>query len=1790
MNPKDFVVWLRVKDDAAVLKRVVTDGDSKSLLLIVKDKSQLAFFAERAIGCGMKQISDKGLFRTEIQNSGRPTVTVRDIAAAIGAEIFPLRRDLVTGPDYTIHTTSKSQKAQVDQGITIADLTPIGINNDGEQVLSRKDGLQRFVLRQRYDGKPEYLRFYDDLYSPSRFLIVRKESDLDPIGAAAVAKASKGTLHKADFDQIVENAAFNKSWEDIGLTEGAARLRIATAMLRQVGEIALKDERSRESFKNAIRVSAAINYTVTEEYRANSPTGFTPSPVMAAFLRRVTRDFGSIDFKGNAILAAAMPRSRKETSAYQMYDFTTVEEGSLIEKAESTLLRRNTDGVTTFILRGNASDQAIEDLRYRIGLKYALEITADVTSAVASGMQDQPPITLISVGAARPEVLEALPQAANRVFTVFAPDDLLSLEREIQRSRLRIRDYNRGVTREVTQKEDTREENVRQRPYTPLSRATEPFTMIPVAFEGATSMALDRVRRDFEPLGGVDAVVSYSLRKSIAEIGGILTAEQVDAVALRIHAAFRDRGMLIADQTGVGKGRTLAAVGMGELGGLSLFIENMKKKAQADSAPEAQPSLDAGQVAAEVQPDQGENSTPSDQGETGEPEAPPSGRKRILYFTDSGAINIPDVMRDFVGIGLKPVDVQSQGCFEGETKVAFLSNNSVFEVMRTDPETGIEIEDKIVSLKSPVKNRVMREGIWPEGADIVVTTYSTFNFREGDAKEAFLDALDEDTFVIFDESHIALNPKSNIGRNVRRIIRQAGPSNVCFGTATFARSSHGLDLYSPLLPTTVDAGVFADIEAGGEVALESFSTMLAKDGVMIRRDHDHSGVEFKMTIPNDEEIEGYRQVQDLMAPIYNTFIENSVLIGTHVGRASALMQQQAIARGMSVEDARAMTNELNQYSVSPGSPISALSSLTIAALRVDLMAKAVIQELEEGRKPQIIFESTNEALLKDLCRDEEGKFSQELFDAVEGLTLRDQMHRIHERIYMVKVHGERQDTRLLYPEVQAAFEVARDLINQMPANMPVSPIDALIDRIEAEGHSVGEISGRTLCYRNGRLQKRNGRNRRETGKAYNSGEIDVLVFNRAGAVGGSFHAAPDAKDQRPRTIFEFESMADPLKGMQAFGRGNRYKQTSKPRVHWVVLGLVAEMRLAAARNNKVRLLGASVDGNRSHPLLVDGAPDVLNRVGDEAAKTVLVSSPSLARRLGFTEFSEANRDTAQAVGNNEFDESAISASMTQSLANKVMMRAESVTSKEQEDLFNRIVIEFEALVEELDSRNANPLRPKRLNGEIEVRDTTIFKGQEHDADDLDVSAFTSPLYLQTAIHKFNEAAWSGEKLMTAIESAQRLYGTEGLAPWAERIRQNLGNLMRPYLPEGHTIEEALVHPELVSVNFAARHKRFTDLEWMLENMKPGVEMRFPSEWDARAEISRVIVGVSAPRHPAMFDTPAAYSVRTISAGDIAPQSYSLSRLIRTDMESIRFNVGLSEGINEHFLSSFDEQALMTRQVPVQILTGNILSAMREGRHHSLGTIQLYEDTKGMVHRGVVVSRNKIDLSKLPVTLPSGLIAVEAAHRFIQDRTIEMNSFKIYLSMEAGRTPQREQDEDGIISITRSSITIDFIALRKSNYDFFVARPGLYEAIMEKPLPAEDQVRARMGRNMNHKPIKFRTDTEEGMARMNRFLSLLGDADMVTNGFMRPIINEVELTVNRVREGVSLMGASLQPEMIERPLETEEIELSVPGAEPVTDGLEQEGQVALEQDEAVQEADHLLQERPRIDIQNIRFEM
>src|SRR3546814_8226524 len=72
-----------------------------------------------------------------------------------------------------------------------------------------------------------------------------------------------------------------------------------------------------------------------------------------------------------------------------------------------------------------------------------------------------------------------------------------------------------------------------------------------------TRSALARVAREH---GDIDEWVAGKLGWDVETMGRYLSPEQVDAAALAMSSGQRGRGFILADQTGLGKGRILAAL------------------------------------------------------------------------------------------------------------------------------------------------------------------------------------------------------------------------------------------------------------------------------------------------------------------------------------------------------------------------------------------------------------------------------------------------------------------------------------------------------------------------------------------------------------------------------------------------------------------------------------------------------------------------------------------------------------------------------------------------------------------------------------------------------------------------------------------------------------------------------------------------------------------------------------------------------------------------------------------------------------------------------------------------------------------------------------------------------------------------------------------------------------------------------------------------------------------------------------------------------------------------------
>ena len=1768
----------------------------------------------------------------------------------------------------------------------------LGLNMRGEEVIRDIQG--RFFRRVvKEDGSHHFIHESEG-GQPALFLRAIKREDLGGIAAGIMRMAQRGTLHQKQFDRILDAALEEGPGGQLDLERDAAANVLREYILRQITDVAIDDDKNRASFIRALRLSANTGHILSRA--TGEDEDLRPGASLLSLIRRSGVGYDQVDFSGAPDLDIALPRMSTENAAFQVQDFSRIPADGMVEYALNVLTRRPDEGNSIFIVPSGLAPEHLERLRSEIGMSHGLESVADISPGVADGVRDGRGFTVFFIGDKRPEPLDSLPRAALRSFAVVTDDDLVPLESEINRSRRRIREFNLGEIDTEALDADEREENTRQRPYQPLSRTGEPFTMIGRALEGATAKALERVSLACKPYGGIDAVVARTLGRSVADLGEILTPEQVDAIALRLNAAERGRGFLQADQTGIGKGRAMAA----------LVRIHLRKNIE----------------------------------------------HRCLYVTESAGINVRDVMRD-----IKAVDGMR------EVKVMFLTQGSHYIDMTLDPETGEETHREIKSVKKRERDRIFESGVWPEEYNLIITTYSQFTGKEDSPRARWISSIaDHNTLFILDEAHNTLTAKSNRGRNFRNAINRLLPQNVVFATGTPARNPHGMDLYKPLLPhgNTINVdGILDNIARGGEVAQETFATMLADDGVMIRRDHDLSTIDYRVDLPDDRKMLEYHAVVNRFSPIVEQMIDVSIRINEIVGRNQAVLYRQMINNGMDERQAIAMTNDSSQYSLSLGGPLQRLARIMMIAIKVDQTVEAAVREMNEGRKLLVTFHSTNEALFREKSVHPDGtRMTEEEMASLPELTIRDQIRRIHNLVYSMKIEGETVDPRennaeimrairlfshhaqnrkstpldilmaagkmrdaisrmvnpdnqewvdrefseietrvlprgkrgnprvmrnlldayvdltrvscsdiaesdrvmenfawhlntvpegvidaesmkimttaikdferktaekiraatgnrrrILYPatirfqaiesmkdlmhgialsrgktadfgtdlanletradgfqeeriqndEINEACKRIDALIDKLP-DLPVSPVDALIERLEANDISTREISGRTLCYRDGCIRKRTGTDRIQVVDDYNnSGKVDALLFNTAGVTGGSFHADINFQDQRGRTQLEFETPPDIIKDIQGQGRGNRLGQVTGFRIVSIMTGLSPEMRMLQQRYIKLRIFGASTDGNRMHPLLNKKSPDLLNVVGDEATRNVLLASPVLATRLGFSNYAEDDFNDMDDAGGNEMDIGAGNTSVMRSLANKVLARSIILPAHEQDELIELIKMEFEDLVTELESVGANPLSPRELGGTVDILATSLFSGQEIDESDYDTSVFSSPVYVSTGEHEYKEGLITAEQLVTMVERAIVLHGSDGFRPQADRITQNLAGLLRPWLPAGFEMEEAFDDPYAIPGRFGREHDKLVNLAWILENIRPGAAMQFRSASDSSGLRDRIIVDLIPPKDPGHYDIPSAYKVKLVRPGQVKSETVSVSRIMkngvrvdgRVKLDGIRFLPGLSDGFNDMELKKFSEETQIRRQVPVQVMGGNILQAITEAKQHKLGTISLYRDIQGQIHRGIVVREFEVDMNMLPVSIPGALIAAEITTEFARKVNMESgeygkseNAKKTGRTAKAGRKgkggktkksdiqsefmvvwgsmeknakdPGPRNSADIRLFLTANRINVDIQPLRKSTQEFYQSRPGLYETIHDCPFPENIPNRATRARTIDiMRPDarrwipEFAIDTPEGRDRLYRLMSHLGNIPMMTDGQHRSLVNTTMKNIN-----------------------------------------------------------------------------
>ena len=141
------------------------------------------------------------------------------------------------------------------------------------------------------------------------------------------------------------------------------------------------------------------------------------------------------------------------------------------------------------------------------------------------------------------------------------------------------------------------------------------------------------------------------------------------------------------------------------------------------------------------------------------------------------------------------------------------------------------------------------------------------------------------------------------------------------------------------------------------------------------------------------------------------------------------------------------------------------------------------------------------------------------------------------------------------------------------STIPISPIDYISQRLEREGYSIREVTGRKVgldyapdgstTYKIRPDSDRTARARIDAVAQFNSGDADIILLNCSGSTGISLHASEKFADQRSRHMIVAQAERDINVFMQMLGRVHRTGQVALPSYTLLMGDLPAEKRPGA---------------------------------------------------------------------------------------------------------------------------------------------------------------------------------------------------------------------------------------------------------------------------------------------------------------------------------------------------------------------------------------------------------------------------------------------------------------------------------------------------------------------------------------------------------------------------------------------------------------------------------------------------
>jgi hypothetical protein len=1040
-----------------------------------------------------------------------------------------------------------------------------------------------------------------------------------------------------------------------------------------------------------------------------------------------------------------------------------------------------------------------------------------------------------------------------------------------------------------------------QTTYRPKSKNPDFNSLVPANQADAVQSALKRVADAHG--GDIDKWVAKELGYNSNELGAYFSGEQVDALALAIHAHEGGSAIVLGDQTGVGKGRVMAGMARyARKQGLIPVLFTEKPDLYGD------------------------------------------------LYRDLRDIGMPDARMVMTNTGTAvPMDEEAID-WKAEMDEA-LANRTKRPARR-----GLFLRNPDVEA---AYDKLRRIAAGEDLADIVFTTYDQTNSVQGKdtARRAILKAMAPKAMLLMDESHNAggqgqekwkaKDKPVNRAEFARQLVSDA--AGVIYSSATWAKRPQVMDLYR-----RTDMGKAVEkpemlpaiIEKGGVPLQQIVSSMLASSGQYIRRERSFDGIEYTPVLtPIDTKT--YGSFTSAVKAIYQ--FDRS--IGGKEGERAKLMQAHLASIGSAMMRDNAI-GDAGAHSTEFSSIMHNLVGQMLLSIQAKPIADLAIASWKAGEKPSIALSNTMETFLNDYA-DANGLEVGAPVDINFGHLLQRYLERTL-RITIKDADGKVSHHQFkpsdLSPEAQARYEqAAAELGAGDYAGMPVSPIDAMREAMEAAGMKVAEITGRHFIIKNGKLAHRpkaemGAGGKRVTVRKYNNGQYDGLIFNKSGSTGISMHAKAD-NDGRPRHMFIAQADGNIDTFMQTLGRINRTGQIVLPRYTQSVPDVPAAVRPAAVLLKKMASLNANTTAARGSIFNAKTSVDFVNQYGDMVAEKILAEDYALNYELGGILKLEDEEQKP--------DEGA-------DLIRKLTGRLVLLTPERQQEVIDRIQADYEALIKNLDALGENLLEAKTLELDAKTIDRTEIKPATGNND------FLAPVYLERIDIKSPGRAMAPQEVVDRVQDT--LKGVDvgkggDLSARLVRLAEAASRVYAERLRGAASAYTKWKHDNLNGIkNLNGRKKaieeadaNFARFQALTRLMTPGRVVQLTSK---NGDMPAVVLEL---RRPGKAKNPVALGSWAVSLA--IPDS---GREVQFNLSSMRIRdpekavtdgevaVGRSELDPQPVFDMFDEARKEGREKRLMV-TGNILAGFDLAKGH--GQIVNYKTSDGEIRPGIFVPRS-----------------------------------------------------------------------------------------------------------------------------------------------------------------------------------------------------------------------------------------